>query len=97
MEVNYSGCALCDSTWGNFYKIVEGTQLFFCCDKCAEIYSKIVDRIKSEYDLLKIDYLMVEGNYQKRQFKAIANSREYSGVIVFSNGEILDFIVLREN
>jgi len=91
MKTNYSACALCNSTWGNYYKTIEDTKLFFCCEVCACIYSEIVKKIKDTYNLELIDYLQIEGNTRERYFMAYSQKREFSGKITFSNGKILDF------
>ena len=91
MKVNLTGCALCDSTWGDYYKEIENSKLFFCCDVCASIFSDIVNRVKTAYDLTFIDYLEIQGNYKKRNVKVYSNGKEFFSEFSFLNGKIINF------
>lgn len=94
MKVNYTGCTLCNSTWGNFYLEIEHTQLFFCCNTCASIFADIVNQIKKFYGLSTIDYIEIQGNYQKRSVKISSNGKEYSSEFSFLQGKIINFLDL---
>ena len=91
MKINNSGCALCNSTWGDYYKIIEDTQLFFCCEVCADLYQDIVYKIKKTYQISKIDYLEVEGNSKERIFKGTSDQKVFKGKIHFSKGKVVRF------
>ncbi|MEM3262239.1 MAG: TA0938 family protein [Conexivisphaerales archaeon] len=54
-----SGCALCGATWGNYYDVICGERLFFCCDLCAKGFKNIVDRSGIE----NINSIEIKGNY----------------------------------
>ena len=91
LKINFTGCALCNSTWGNYHAILEDAELFFCCEVCFNIYKAIIDKIKQNFDINKIDYLEIEGNPRERTFLAISNAIEYKGKMNFLNGKLLNF------
>lgn len=91
MKINFTGCALCNSTWGDYHGKIEDTELFFCCDVCYVIYKQIVERIKKEYFLKSIDYLEIDGNPSERTFKAVNNNKTFTGKINFLKGNIIRF------
>lgn len=92
MKINNTGCALCESTWGDYYQVVEGTKLFFCCDVCASLYQEIIDKIKEFYYIKTINSLSLTGNSKERNFTVETEKNTYNGRIKFFNGHILDFI-----
>lgn len=90
MSANNIRCALCNSTWGNFYETIENKKLFFCCDACATIFKEIIQELKSFYDITKIDTLFLEGTPRIRTYKLKSNGQTHEGKIIFSNGKILE-------
>ena len=91
MKIKNTGCALCDSTWGYYYRIIEQTQLFFCCEVCADLYQDIVNRIKKTYQISEIDYMEIKGNSKERSFKVSSDQKIFRGKISFSNGKVVQF------
>ncbi|MEM0127822.1 MAG: TA0938 family protein [Thermoplasmatales archaeon] len=63
MKRNYKGCALCDATWGNYWREVDGENMFFCCSICADAFENMVIEVKKKTGWKKIDELKIEGNY----------------------------------
>ncbi len=90
MKINNTGCALCNSTWGNYYKKIDNTNFFFCCDVCSSIFEDIIKELKILYEIESITDLNLEGSSRERTYKIIANNREYKGKITFSHGKIMD-------
>lgn len=82
-------CALCHSTWGNYYETVENEKLFFCCDVCATIFKEIILKLKKIYNITTIETLSLEGTPRIRTYKVISNGQIYEGTITFSHGSIL--------
>lgn len=70
MKVNYEGCAICDSTWGNVWEKVEGTRLFFCCSLCALQFRGLVERIKASTGWTRIDTIEIRGDRSGRTCRA---------------------------
>jgi hypothetical protein len=91
LKVNFTGCALCNSTWGDYFKIIEETNLFFCCSICAELYDEIIKTLKTKFELTKIDNLHLQGNSKKRKFVLVTGDDKFSGEISFFNEKIIDF------
>lgn len=76
MKVNYDGCAICDSTWGDVWEEVEGQRLFFCCDVCAVQFRGLVDRIKADTDWDHLDSLEIAGDRRGRTCLAGSGTEE---------------------
>lgn len=76
MKVNYTGCAICDSTWGDVWEEVEGQRLFFCCDLCATQFRDLVDRIKAVTGWDHLDSLDIAGNRRGRTCQARSGPAE---------------------
>lgn len=70
MNVNYSGCAICDSHWGDLWAEVEGTRLFFCCEICRVQLDGAVRRIKESAGWDRIDSLEISGDRSGRTIRA---------------------------
>lgn len=77
MNVNYTGCAICDSSWGNLWEEVEGTRLFFCCDVCSTQFRNLVSRIKAETGWDAIDSISVAGDRRGRTCQATRGAESY--------------------
>ena len=63
MKANYSGCALCDATWGDYHRTVEGTNFFFCCSICADAFENMVKEVKKVSGWSCVDSVEISGNY----------------------------------
>ncbi|WP_292319237.1 TA0938 family protein [Caldisphaera sp.] len=87
-----TGCALCGGTWGNHYEIIEGDNLFFCCDICAKAFKNIINEAKKRGKLNKIDYIDIKGNFYKgRTIEAKDSERSYKFYVKFSDeGDIIE-------
>lgn len=94
MKVNYNGCALCDSTWGDYYENVEGSKLFFCCHQCALLYKEIISHIKNYYHITDIQNLELHGNPRERIFTLNSDNMFFRGKIQFLNGKLINFLDL---
>lgn len=84
MIVNYRGCAICDSNWGNLWEEVEGTRLFFCCDICLVQFRGLVDRIRSETGWTAIDSLTIAGDRRGRSCRATQREESYACTVAFN-------------
>lgn len=76
MKVNYAGCAICDSTWGDLWEEVDGERLFFCCDLCVTQFRGLVDRIKTVNGWDHIDTLEIAGDRRGRTCRARSGPAE---------------------
>lgn len=90
MIVNNTGCALCNSTWGNYYQTIENTKLFFCCEACANIFNEIIVYLKRKFEIVSIDKIGLQGNPRYRNFVIFSNKIEFKGKLTFSNKKILE-------
>ncbi len=63
MKRNYNGCALCDATWGDYWREIEGDKMFFCCSVCADAFENMVKEVERETGWKKIDSVSIEGDY----------------------------------
>jgi hypothetical protein len=92
LKVNYSACAICDSSWGNFWQEVDGTKLFFCCDICAIQFRDLVARIKAETGWASIDSLTITGDRRARTFHAVRAGHAFDCEVAFNaQGKIRRF------
>ena len=92
MRTNYSGCAICDSTWGNLWEEVEGERLFFCCSICSVQFRGLLQRIKAESGWSRIDSLEIEGDRRGRRCVARSGTEVFCARFACnSEGEILRF------
>ena len=92
MKLNYRGCAICDSTWGDIREEVDGTRLFFCCPICAIQFRHLVERVKASTGWDRIDALEIAGDRRGRACVATRGDREFRFEIAFnSDGEVRRF------
>lgn len=92
MKVNYEGCAICDSTWGNVWEVVEGQRLFFCCSLCTVQFRGLVERIKTDTGWTHIDALEIRGDRSGRTCRARSDSSEAEFRFAFnSEGKLRRF------
>ena len=80
------GCALCGSTWGDYYEEVEGERLFFCCDICAKEFKNMIKEVKVRTKWDKIDEIEIKGNfYTGRNCKVRSKGWVYSFYVRFTD------------
>jgi len=92
LKRNYTGCAICGSTWGNVWAEVEGERLFFCCELCAVQYRGLIDRIKQETGWETIDSIDIAGDRRGRTCSVRGGDREARFLFTFnSEGHLLRF------
>ncbi|MCI4348170.1 MAG: TA0938 family protein [Thermoplasmata archaeon] len=77
MKVNYAGCAICDSSWGDLWAEVEGERLFFCCNICLLQFQQLISRIKSETGWDRIDSVHIAGDRRGRTCLATRKDAAY--------------------
>jgi hypothetical protein len=95
LKVNYAGCAICDSTWGDVFEEVEGQRLFFCCDLCVVQFRGLVDRIKTDTGWDHLDALEVAGDRRGRTCRATSGTAEKEFAFAFnSEGRLRRFSAL---
>lgn len=92
MLTNNTGCALCNSTWGNHYETIENEKLFFCCDVCANLFQEIIISLKNLYSMDKIYKLELQGNPRLRTYEVKSITESHKGKITFENGKIFEII-----
>jgi hypothetical protein len=67
------GCAICGSTWGSYYEVVEGEKLFFCCDICAKEFVNMLSEAKTRTGWDKVEEVDIKGNFQTGRTVTITN------------------------
>lgn len=93
MKLNYRGCAICDSTWGNLWVEVEGQRMFFCCDVCRTQFVGLIERIKHDTGWDAIDSLEISGDRRGRSCTATSGSRSARFAFVFNpEGSLRRFV-----
>ncbi len=86
------GCAICQSTWGNYWAEVEGERMFFCCEICETEFRNMIEEIKRRTGWKKIDEVKIKGDQRGRECTALANGRGYNFLIRFdTRGGIATF------
>ena len=92
MKTNYEGCALCDGSWGDYWREIEGKNTFFCCSICADAFENMVNRVKKETGWKKIDSVSIEGNYSKgRDCVATSGDKRVEYFFRHEDGVITEF------
>ncbi|HEV2317027.1 MAG TPA: TA0938 family protein [Thermoplasmata archaeon] len=66
MRINYSGCAICDSTWGDHWEEVDGERRFFCCALCARQFRALLARIRATTGWSTLEELVIAGDRRGR-------------------------------
>lgn len=59
-ESKEAGCALCGSTWGNYWREAEGANRFFCCSLCADAWENAVREVKARTGWSRVDLLFLD-------------------------------------
>jgi hypothetical protein len=86
------GCAICQSTWGNYWAEVEGQKMFFCCEICEVEFRNMLTEIKRRTGWKTIDEIEIAGDTRGRVCAAISNGSTFRFEIRFnSRGEVDNF------
>lgn len=87
------GCALCESTWGDYWEQVEGQKVFFCCWICAAAFKNMVKEIRARTGWPTVDEIKIKGDYRGRECIALRGPNSYKFFVRFdeNNGEIVAF------
>ncbi len=90
---NNDGCALCNATWGEYYREIDNEKMLFCCNICADIFENMVNEVKKRTGWEKIDYIELHGNYSSgRNCTAFSNGKRFSYYFrTYSDGKIMEF------
>jgi len=92
LKVNYTGCAICDSTWGDLWEVVEGERLFFCCDVCLLQFRHMVERVKATTGWDRIDALEIAGDRRGRTVRAVHEGMTQQFSVAFNaEGDVRQF------
>ena len=92
MKRNYTGCAICDSTWGNVWAEVEGERLFFCCELCVVQYRGLIARLKEATGWGAIDAIEIAGDRRGRSCTVTAGRESARFLFAFNpEGHLLRF------
>lgn len=59
-ESKEAGCALCGSSWGNYWRETEGANRFFCCSLCADAWENAVAKVKAATGWRQVDFLFLD-------------------------------------
>ncbi|MGH2638372.1 MAG: TA0938 family protein, partial [Rhabdochlamydiaceae bacterium] len=86
------GCAICGSTWGDYWREIEGERMFFCCEICYFQFQNMIDEVKRKTSWNTVDSVQIEGDYRGRECIAKSGANSYAFLITFkSNGDIQKF------
>jgi len=92
MKRNYEGCALCDATWGDYWRVVDGENMFFCCSICADAFENMVNEVKKVTGWDRIDEIKIEGNYSAGRDCFASSGNEYVNYFFrHEDGRITEF------
>lgn len=83
MKRNYTGCAICDSTWGDVFGEIDGERVFFCCAICETQFRALVDRIRSDTGWPRIDTIEISGDRRGRTCRAAYGSSRIDATFAF--------------
>jgi hypothetical protein len=87
------GCAICESTWGDYWEVVEGQRMFFCCEICATQFKNMISEVKKRTGWTTIAEIKIKGDYRGREVTALGSDGSmYKFIVRFgSQGEIQKF------
>ena len=90
---NTEGCGLCNATWGEYWREIDGENMYFCCSICADIFETMVKKVKENTGWPSIDYVELVGNYNKgRECTAQHGDEDFKYYFrTYSNGEFITF------
>lgn len=97
MKLNYQGCAICDSTWGNVWAEVDGQRLFFCCDLCRIQFIGLIERIKRETGWVRLDAIEIAGDRRGRTCTATSGSASARFAFAFNTEGLLRRFVRQDD
>jgi hypothetical protein len=86
------GCAICQSTWGNYWAEVEGQKMFFCCEICEVEFRNMIGEVKRRTDWSTIDEVKITGDQKGRECTALSGLSVFHFFVSFnSHGAIETF------
>ena len=90
---NTEGCGLCNATWGEYWREIDGDNMFFCCNICADIFETMANNVKESTGWEKIDYVELHGNYSAGRECEAGNGKESFRYYfrTYSNGKFITF------
>lgn len=90
---NTEGCGLCNATWGEYWREIDGDNMYFCCNICADIFETMVEKVKESTGWKKIDYVELKGNYSNgRDCEAMNAGESFKYYFrTYSNGKFITF------
>jgi putative zinc binding protein len=92
LKLREDGCALCGSTWGNYWEELEGARRFFCCELCARQLRHLVARVRDATGWSDIEALEIVGDRRGREVTVRAAGRsERFGFVFGYDGEVRRF------
>jgi len=96
MKLGYQrGCAICGSTWGDYWDEVEGVKMFFCCGICAIQFKSLVSKIKEATGWKTIDGIAIKGDFRGRVVTAESKKEGKRFFVAFdSKGAVRNFFKL---
>ncbi|MEM0130336.1 MAG: TA0938 family protein [Thermoplasmatales archaeon] len=97
MKRNYEGCALCNGTWGNYWRNIEGENTFFCCSICADAFENMVREVKKRTGWTEISEVRIEGNYYTgRNCIALSGDKFVKYFFKHEDGKITEFKITEQ-
>jgi putative zinc binding protein len=95
METGQTGCLLCGATWGDYWEVVDGKKLFFCCEVCATDYKTIITEARKRRGWASVDSLEMEGDRRGRTCTAKLGRESYRFMVsFFDDGRLRTFVEL---
>ncbi len=85
MKVPAKGCAICEATWGDYWEVVEGQRMFFCCNICAVEFKNMINEVKRRTGWKTVDEIKMIGNYRGRECTASFAGTKYGFSIRFDS------------
>ncbi len=88
----HEGCAICQSTWGDYWAEVDGQKMFFCCELCEIEFRNMIEEVKRRTGWKAIDEIEIGGDTRGRECTATLNGKAYRFQIGFnSRGDVNNF------
>ncbi len=92
MKLLDEGCVICGSTWGDYWREIDGQRMFFCCEICAVEFQNMLDEVRRRTGWERMDEIKIEGDQRGRNCVAVSGGKTFGFFIRFnSEGEILTF------
>jgi YHS domain-containing protein len=94
IKVNYprGSCAICGSTWGSYWKDVQGENLFFCCQLCYVEFQNMIEEVKKRTTWPLVDEVEIKGDYRGRAVRARYQENTFNFIISFGTmGQVREF------